>query len=165
VDDRFEIRPATEADVEGILPLAVEAARAVGVDRDASAWRALLTEDVEHPDRLLVVALEGEETVGYARAHLVELPENAPDDHAPAGYYLIGLYVRPDRQRRGIADGLTEARLAWIRERADEAWFFTAESNEGSMAQHRRLGFREVSRQFSFRALNGGHVLFRAPTR
>lgn len=50
----------------------------------------------------------------------------------------------------GVGTALTRARLAWIRRHDDEAWYFANARNLASIEMHRRLGFREVTRDFSF---------------
>lgn len=168
----YEIRVASVADVERIVPLALAAGRDADVHHDPARWSESLTRDVEDADRLLVAAVDGAEVVGYARAHLVEPAADAPDDHSPRGHYLIGLWVPADRRRAGIADALTETRLRWIAERDDEAWFFTRAHNAASIALHRRFGFEEHARRFTYSRLvsrpgENEHVLFhaRAPFR
>jgi ribosomal protein S18 acetylase RimI-like enzyme len=104
-------------------------------------------EDAEHH---LVVAEIGTAIVGYGRAGLFERAPEAPADTAPRGYYLTGVFVHPDRRRVGIGAALTQARLDWIGERADDAWFFANARNDTSIELHRRFGFEEVTRRFSF---------------
>ena len=90
---------------------------------------------------------------------------DAPADTGPLGYYLTGVFVAPDRRHGGIGTALTQARLDWIGERADAAWFFANARNAASIELHRRFGFEEVSRRFSFPGLtfDGGEgILFRA---
>jgi GNAT superfamily N-acetyltransferase len=98
----------------------------------------------------LLVATAGGETCGFATAAWFEPPEGAPPDGAPAGWYLFGIIVREGWRRRGIGARLTEARLAWIAERADEAYYFANALNRASLDLHERLGFRELTRSFSF---------------
>jgi aminoglycoside 6'-N-acetyltransferase I len=57
--------------------------------------------------------------LGYAKTHRYP----APDGAAPAGHYLGGIVVHPAARRRGVGRALTEARLAWIWERADAAHY------------------------------------------
>jgi ribosomal protein S18 acetylase RimI-like enzyme len=133
-------------------------------DRSIDEWREQLSHDVEDPEHHLVVAEIGGAIVGYGRARFFESDADAPADTVPAGYYLTGLFVVPDLRRHGIGLGLTEARLGWIRGRAAEAWYFANSRNAGSIELHRRLGFEEVSRRFSFPDLTfegGEGILFR----
>jgi hypothetical protein len=60
------------------------------------------------------------------------------------------------------------ARLRWISERADAAWFFANIRNTGSIELHHRFGFEEITRDFSFPGLafqGGEGILFRARLR
>ena len=61
-----------------------------------------------------------------------------------------GLLVAPQLRRRGIAEALTRARMAWTFERAPEVWYFTNARNLASIALHAKLGFGEVTRTFSY---------------
>jgi RimJ/RimL family protein N-acetyltransferase len=88
--------------------------------------------------------------IGYARARLFEPEAQVPDDIAPPGYYLMGVFVVPNERRTGIGAALTQARLDWIANRAPTAWFFVNARNAASIALHERLGFEEVTRRFSF---------------
>jgi len=90
------------------------------------------------------------EIVGYGRVHRFRASADAPPGVAPDGYYLIGLGVSPQHQRHGIGRAITRARLSWIARRASMAWYFTNARNEASLRLHRELGFREVTRDFSY---------------
>jgi aminoglycoside 6'-N-acetyltransferase I len=80
--------------------------------------------------------------VAWAKTHWWDFADGA----APAGHYLAGITVLPAFRRRGLASGLTEARLQWIWERADDAWYVVNARNQASLALHRKWGFREVGR-------------------
>jgi ribosomal protein S18 acetylase RimI-like enzyme len=156
----FTVRTAAPDDIEATVRLGRQAARELGEDE----WRKVLEEDQRHPARLLLVADVAGDVVGYGRVRLFEHPPAAPADIAPEGYYLTGVFVHADHRRTGIGRALTEARLAWIAERADEAWFFANALNVASIELHRRLGFEEVTRNFSFPRLvfdGGDGILFR----
>ena len=156
----YVVRPGCADDLDACVALALLAAP----EHEASFWRDVLLRDLEgHEHRLVVAESEGE-VVGYGRARLVEPAPDAPPDTAPAGHYLTGVYVRPEWRRNGVATALTEARLDWIRERAADAWYFANARNTASIALHRRFGFEEVSRRFSFPGLvfeGGRGILFR----
>jgi len=104
---------------------------------------------VDDPAVHLLVAEIGGATVGFARAARFIPPEDPPPDIAPAGWYLFGVVVEDRWRRHGIGRALTEARLAWIGERATEAWYFTNARNEASLDLHAGLGFEEVTRTFT----------------
>lgn len=164
MDSPLVIRTAEAGDVDECAALAAVA----GPDWPASDWRSALWRDVEHESHRLVVAERDGAIAGYGRARLFEPAADAPSDCAPAGYYLTGLYVHPDARRSGLGTALTRARLDWINGRAREAWFFANAQNHASIDLHRRLGFVEVTRSFSFPDLvfeGDEGVLFRARLR
>jgi ribosomal protein S18 acetylase RimI-like enzyme len=139
------VRAAREADIGLCAVLA-----GVHRDEDPERVRARLEADLQLPDRsLLVASLEGR-FAGYARALRFEPPADAPMNIAPAGWYLVGLLVASACRRRGVGLELTRARLAWVFDRADEAWCFANARNGASLGLHTRLGFEEVTRDFAF---------------
>jgi ribosomal protein S18 acetylase RimI-like enzyme len=157
----FTVRTGMPDDIEPTLLLACQADPEFAEDH----WRAALEEDQRHPARLLLVAVVAGEVVGYGRASRFEHSPGAPADIAPEGYYLTGVFVHVGQRRTGIGLALTEERLAWIAERADEAWYFANARNVASIELHRRLGFEEVTRRFSVPrlAFEGGEgILFRS---
>ncbi len=124
----------------------------------------MLWREVEDPEHQLLVAEIGDAIAGYGRAGLFEPGPEAPADTAPRGYYLTGVFVHPERRRGGIGAALTRARLEWIGERAEDAWFFANARNGASIELHRRFGFEEVTRRFSFPGATfagGEGILFR----
>jgi ribosomal protein S18 acetylase RimI-like enzyme len=145
----YAIRAGDAADVEPCVALALHAAPEIG----ASGWRDAFARDIENPEHHLVVADSGGVLVGYGRARLFEPKPDAPADTAPRGYYLTGVFVASDERRSGIGAALTHPRLDWISERASEAWYFANARNTASIELHRRFGFEEVSRRFSFPGL------------
>ncbi|HKN64205.1 MAG TPA: N-acetyltransferase [Gaiellaceae bacterium] len=158
--DPFSIREGAEADLEDSAALACLAEP----ERSSREWIASLRRNLESPDQLLVVAESRGAIVGYGRARAFEPGPDAPADSAPGGYYLTGVFVLPEQRACGIATALTRARLDWIRERASAAWYFANVRNTASIELHRRFGFEEVSREFSFPRLRfegGEGILFR----
>ena len=150
------------------IPACAELAWIAGREHDQSGWRDALRDDLMAPGRHLSVAEAGGTIVGYGRAMLFLPAADAPADSAPGGYYLTGMFVRPDHRRMGLGTALTEARLAWIRLHAEEAWYFANARNLASIELHRRLGFREVTRDFSFPGVTfegGVGVLYHAALR
>ena len=146
------------------LEACVALARIAAPERGATDWWTALLHDIEDPEHQLVVAEDGVAIVGYGRARLFEPASNAPAGTAPRGYYLTGVFVRPEQRGLGVGEALTRERLDWIRERAVDAWFFANARNLASIRLHQRLGFEEVTRSFSFPGLtfDGGEgILFR----
>jgi aminoglycoside 6'-N-acetyltransferase I len=102
---------------------------------------------VENPDCCILVAecpsQAGDPiTVGWAQTYL----HAAVVDAAPTGHYLGGVTVDPSWRRRGIAIALTEARVQWISDRADELFYVVNPRNLASIELHRRWSFEEVLR-------------------
>lgn len=119
-------------------------------------------------ERLLLVCEAGGIAVAYARATRFEPSPGAPDNVAPAGWYLGGVVVSPAHWRKGIASALTEKRLAWIAERAHEAYAFVNAQNRASLDLLARFGFRELTRDFTYPGVTftgGAGVLLRADLR
>jgi len=71
-------------------------------------------------------------------------PEVEDDDHAPSGWYLMGVVVRPDRRRRGLAKQLTQARMKWLSTQTQRVFYFTTPDNIASRELHASFGFEEV---------------------
>jgi phosphinothricin acetyltransferase len=149
------LRPATHADVAGLTAIDITV-----VVRTAEDWERAVDKTLEGERQLLVAEIDG--TIGaFAQAHRLD---EHPVDHAPAGYYLTGVTVLPPYRRAGLGREFTLARLEWIRERADAAWYFAAAENAASIRMHQQLGFTEVGRVPSIHGVvfEAGHgVLFR----
>ena len=154
------IRPAVPADCRGVAAIVHE--------RDSvplAEARAHCERDLAGSDRLMLVALVGDELAGFGRAARWQRPPRAmPDNIAPSGWYLLGVVVRDRWRRRGLALELTRQRLGWIGERADEAYYFSNARHRASIELHRQLGFVEVTRDFTFPDASfedGEGILFR----
>lgn len=139
------IRPAAVADLPAAARLAV--AERGG---EYARVRARLAADLANPDACLLVAETDGEVTAYGRARRFDPPPDAPANVAPPGYYLTGLLVAPKYRRRGIGERLTRARMAWAAARATEIWFFANAANHASLRLHQALGFREVTRDFTY---------------
>jgi ribosomal protein S18 acetylase RimI-like enzyme len=147
VPTNLVVRAASAADCPSIA--AIEHERDAEVDTDAAAIRCRT--QVDEPNVCLVVAIVGNEICGFGRAGRFEPAPDAAADSAPAGWYLLGLIVSDRWRRRGIGRRLTETRLAWLMERrAGEAFYFVNAGNRVSLDLHEALGFRELTRDFSF---------------
>jgi ribosomal protein S18 acetylase RimI-like enzyme len=154
-----DIRPATTADCAEIATISVERDGGDIADAESRCERDILDQN-----RLLLVAATADGLAAFGRAGYWEPRAGAPDDVAPAGWYLFGVIVRDDWRRRGIGLELTRRRLDWIRNRADAAFYFSNARNRPSIDLHERLGFVEVTREFTFpgASFEGGvGILFR----
>lgn len=140
-----QVRELTTADVTTCAALIASRG---GGDPDVAAGR--LRRDLDHPDRHLFVAASGDDVVGYGAVVRHVPSQTDPSDTAPAGYYLVGLMISPRWRRRGIGEVLTTTRIAWVRQHADEVWCFANLANTAVRDLQRRLGFEEVTREFSF---------------
>ena len=128
--------------------------------------RQKLVADLEHPDRYTVVACADDLVVGYASVFRHDLTLEHPAGTAPSGYYLVGLIIAPDWRRQGIGELLTLDRMRWTASRADTIWYFANVANGATLDLHQRLGFEEVTRDFTFPNAPlqpGTGVLLKAP--
>jgi len=103
------------------------------------------------------VVFEGAELIAWAIARDL-LPAVVDSDHAPPGWYLMGVVVRPDRRRRGLGAQLTQARLDWLAGKTTHVRYFTQLTNQASVALHQQLGFVHVRDGLTTKGLafNGG---------
>ncbi|MEV4618902.1 GNAT family N-acetyltransferase [Asanoa sp. NPDC049573] len=150
-------------DVPGCLELAVTV-----LGLNPVTWADSLRDSATDADRMLHVAEDEGRIIGYGRSALYTPPADAPDNAAPAGWYLLGLVVDPAYRRRGVGRALTVARMASIFERAEAVWYFARARNQASLDLHTELGFVEVTRDFWFPELTfegGVGVLARAELR
>ena len=155
------IRRAHSGDVEGAAQLALlDAGAMAGLQhaRDGIPLTIALeqrTKELTEPgfgeDRMLFVAEEAGQIVGYGRVrHVPPLEEVDPPLRPPTGWYLIGMIVDPQHRRRGIGRLLTQARLDWLQGRAPEVFYFTRSTNEVSIALHEAWNFQVHSTHFFF---------------
>jgi aminoglycoside 6'-N-acetyltransferase I len=104
------------------------------------------------PDYLVLLAFEMN-VVGFAEATLRHSYVNGCDTMpgSPVAF-LEGIYVKPDRRRRGIARALCERVADWARPRGVNEFASDALiDNHASHALHRALGFTETERVVFFR--------------
>jgi len=147
------VRRAESADFDAVDRIQTDAGRKRFAEE---GWLRLI--DAE---RGAFVAESDERVVGWASTHF----QACDDGPAGAGHYLAGVTVHPRRRRRGIGHALIAARLEWIAERADAAWYFANARNAASIRAHESFGFIEAGRADSFHgvAFDGGvGVVFRA---
>jgi len=138
------VRRAQPEDLDRLIGLAV----AEGEDRGLTRRR--FDGDLESEDRELFLATADGQLAGYGRTCRFEHDAGAPANVAPDGYYLSGIRVASAWRRCGIGEELTRVRLGWVFERAAEAWYFTNARNHASLALHAKLGFAELTRDFTY---------------
>ena len=147
------IRQAVPSDIDGIVAVDHAAARP---PQDP----ARLVTTITDPNRLVVVALVDDHISGWGKTHFW----SNPDGIAPAGHYLGGLTVAPAHRRLGLGVLLTQARMEWIWQRTQDAWYYTNEQNAASRALHEKWGFEEVARASELHGTSfagGVGILFR----
>jgi ribosomal protein S18 acetylase RimI-like enzyme len=116
---------------------------------DAQTWaerRSLYESVFEKPDTVLLLAFDGEELVGYALSHVLELEETWIGDTWRTGQRIAeleSLAVRESHRGRGIGSALLD--------RIDEAldaqgirdvFVGALAGNEGALRLYARRGFR-----------------------
>ena len=158
----FEVRPATPADQTQVA----EIIRARDGGTPARIIENLRRQLDEGPQRWhMVVAVVEDRVVSWGRSTYFVPPAGSPTNVAPEGWHLAGLIVSPTHRRRGIGLALTRYRLDWLAERAGTAWYFANAQNRVTIELHEKLGFVEVTRDFSFPRVSfsgeGVGILFR----
>lgn len=149
----FTVRPAVTTDVGDVNRIQADAGRS---RFSAEAWS-----HAANGDHGAVVAEFDDRIIGWASTRFYA----EGDGPAGAGQYLAGLTVHPRSRRRGVARALVAARLGWIAERADTAWYFANARNIASIAAHAEFGFVELGRAHAFHGVSfsgGEGIVFRA---
>ncbi len=101
-----------------------------------------LSSQIDRPERIVLIADDEGEVVGYAYAGLEGNDYMAL--RGPAGV-LYDLVVDPGHRRRGIGTLLMEAALEALKDLgAPRALLFTAEKNCGAQTMFERAGFRRT---------------------
>jgi aminoglycoside 6'-N-acetyltransferase I len=144
---RIQVTAARPHDIDAILEVEAKADR-------TSAEIGTMAAAINDEKQLVVVAFLEGGIVGWGKTHFWSYA----DGPAPVGHYLGGVTVIPDLRRRGVARALTQARLDWIWNRADTAWYVVNSANNASIDLHRRWGFTEIARaaQFHTTSFTGG---------
>ena len=136
------VRRATPDDIEHVIAISRERQEHIPDDTHERILREVEGMHAGKSCLLLVAELDGE-IVGFGRARYLT-PEDDDAGDLPEGWFLTGVIVRPHVRRRGVGRALTRARLTWIREHADEAWYFCNQKNDVSIALHDPFGFEYV---------------------
>jgi ribosomal protein S18 acetylase RimI-like enzyme len=142
------------ADVASAVELARRILRVHPGDRGAQ-----FASDITDDSRQMFVATSSGQVIAYGRVAKLAAGEAAAG--TPAGYYLSGVLVDPAWRGRGIATGLTRARLRWVFAHAEEAFYVAGADNSASLHLHAALGFQEMKRFESDRSVAGVDVLSR----
>ncbi|MCA9727026.1 MAG: GNAT family N-acetyltransferase [Candidatus Eisenbacteria bacterium] len=157
------VRPAVLDDLADLVM--IQAAREGGdVSDHAARLRDALDANRTTPHGTILVAeIEGK-LAGLAKTTYFKPAADAPENVAPAGWYLSGVIVSPEHRRKGIGRSLTRARLDWIAKRDRWVYYFANARNQVSIDLHREFGFEEITRDFTFPGVTfdgGVGILFR----
>lgn len=155
------IRPAHESDLAAAAAIAA-AREGAPIERWVAAFGRTHKKG-SLGQTLFLVAAHEDRIIAYGKAAHFSPPEGSPPNVAPEGWYLTGVVVHPDYRRRGVGSQLTIARLDWIGERSDRAYYVANERNRVSIALHRAVGFVELTRDFHHpyvRFEGGAGILF-----
>ena len=111
------------------------------------------------------VALDEYSVVGYGKCQWLTTSSIEGAFNMPEGWYLMGMIVDPRYRRQGVGRRLCEARIRWIRQQSNSAYYYVNALNEVSIRLHQLLGFREVTKEFGFPGLSfkggKGGILFK----
>jgi aminoglycoside 6'-N-acetyltransferase I len=132
------------------LPQWVALRFALWPDEDQVIMAAEAGAILARPDRLVLVAREGEAVIGFAEASIRRDYVNGCET-SPVGF-VEGIYVTPEYRHRGIARALIGTIEQWtcgygLTELASDARLGNADSH----AMHEALGFSETERVVYFR--------------
>ena len=75
----------------------------------------------------------------------------------------MGVIVRPDRRRTGLAKQLTQIRMTWLSTQTDCVFYITTADNIASRELHASFGFKEVRAGLTPKTLafdNGPSILY-----
>ncbi len=121
-----------------------------GTDAE-SGYASFLGSMLDRNDSCIFVADAGSgaesDVQGYVFAALE--PLSWKELRGPAGF-IHDLAVRDDAQRSGVASGLMEAAIGWLRgQGAPRVVLWTAAQNEAAQRLFHRLGFRETMKELT----------------
>ena len=93
----------------------------------------------------LIVAEYKREIIGFGRSIYYDLGKIQVAYPAPAGWYLMGVIVKPKFRRHGIGRRIIEERLIKISENSSEVYFVVNANNKTSIKLHEELGFKKIN--------------------
>lgn len=128
------VRVATRDDLEAIATLR-SARNGRSIDHNRAEVSAEFGRDGA---QLFIAELEGA-VVAFGRCK--RFGDDAHPPGRPTGWYLSGIIVQDEFRRRGIGRALVDARVKWLRQRADIAWALVARENRASLDMLEAAGF------------------------
>lgn len=143
------LRPATPADEAALGRLgaalmrqhhASDPRRFLIVDRPEAGYGRFLASHLDDPELLVHVAEQAGEVVGYVFASLE--PTSWRDLRGPCGF-LHDVYVHQSARRRGVAESLARAAIAWIHAHGrTQVVLWSKTDNAAAQRLFAKLGFR-----------------------
>ena len=141
------------------FPVAAQMA-ALTSGRSAADLQTIYERDLTRTAQVAQVgAFVDEQLIGFGRVAQVEF-EASQMNQSPSGWYLLGVNVRPTHRRRGIATLLTNWRIDWLANRADQLFYVAVPTNVASIKLHEGLGFVKVQENVSMPPNLSGLTLF-----
>ena len=129
--------------------------------RSADDLLKIYERDLARAERVAQVgAFVNDELIGFGRVVCVKF-EASEVSQAPSGWYLLGVNVLPTHRRRGIATLLTNWRIDWLANRADQLFYVAIPTNVASIRLHEALGFVKALENVSMPPDLDGLTLFR----
>lgn len=137
---------ATSEDIAAVTGLA----SALWPGHDAAELREEMLEAILDENAVIALCLEDGTPAGFAQCGLrFDYVEGTAS--SPVGY-LEGIYVSPDRRRRGIAESLLRYCESWAREKGCAEFASDCElDNAASYFFHMSEGFTEANRIICFK--------------
>lgn len=111
----------------------------------------LLKSFLEHPEKALVVAVEGNSMVGFLNCQLSTTP-SLPMLRPRTFATVDNIFVVPSHRNRGIGARLVDEAKSWARQKGVEALQLTVYcSNRMAMEFYEKLGFVDVKKTMELR--------------
>lgn len=109
-----------------------------------------LRKSLLNPKRALFLAFDGVKAVGFSHVYLRHEWFLTENEDGPIGY-LDTIYVSSDYRKKGIAQTLVSLCEDWSRENSCIEFASNCDlDNEGSLAFHLKVGFKEMHRIIHF---------------
>lgn len=111
-------------------------------DHAEDGYAAFLTSQLDDPDVLVLVAVDGDRVLGYVYAGVEPMSWRELRDRAG---FIHDLVVDGPERRLGIATALLEAAIDWLRARGmPRVMLWTADPNDAAQHLFARQGFRRT---------------------
>ena len=134
----FQVRRATVADLNGLVPLFDSYRRFYRLPGDPDGARRFLLDRLEHNESIILLALDGDGAIGFTQL----FPSFSSGAMARI-FILNDLFVAPEARRRGVGAALLREAAAFGRSAgAVRLVLSTEETNVAAKSVYERLGWR-----------------------